>query len=487
MSGFPFGWAGIAAFGVFLAALVVLGYRAKRARRDESLGDFYLAGRGLGPAVLLATLYATQYSGNSLIGYPGETYRLGFAWIMSVGFMMAIIVMYLAIAPRLFPLASRFAYITPGDWLDHRFGLPALTWTANILWIVVIANYLLAQLMAMGHVTEGITGGAVPYWLGVIVFTLAIIVYESLGGMRAVAWTDAIQGTLLVVGLMGAVLVILPTPGHLRALTEWVVAHEPAKAAVPHWETTVNWASTIVLIGLSGSVYPQAIQRIYAARDVATLRRSITVMAFLPLVTMLPVVLIGLYALQHLSGLSGVTADQVMPLILREWAQATPALARLSLLVLVAGVAAIMSTADSVLLSLSSIIAKDVLGRTVLRGAPEAALTRAGKRVAWALVTLLVAVAVVPRVTLWGLIEFKMEVLAQIWPAFVLGLRWRWLRAEAALAGMLTGVAMSMGLTAAGYPRLMGLHAGVLGVAVNLTIVVLLSYTGRRTRPAGEA
>ncbi|MDH4063092.1 MAG: sodium:solute symporter family protein [Acidobacteriota bacterium] len=475
MTGFPFGLPGLAAFGVFLSALLILGYRARGARRDESLSDFYLAGRTLGPVVLLATLYATQYSGNSLIGYPGETYRIGFAWIMSVGFMMAIVVMYLALAPRLFPLAARHGYITPGDWIDHRYRTPALTWTANVLWVVAISNYLLAQLMAMGHVTEGITGGAVPYWVGVVVFTLVIIVYESLGGMRAVVWTDALQGLLLIVGLIGVLAVILPTPAHLRELTEWVVVNQPSKAAVPAWDVIVNWASTIVLIGLSGSVYPQAIQRIFAARDLRALKRSICQMAFLPLVTMVPVVLIGIYALQHLSGLSGITADQVMPLILREWTGGSAMLFGLSLAVLIAVLAAIMSSADSVLLSLSSILAKDVLGSTVLKGAPESRLTQVGKRLSWGIVTVLVVIAVVPRITLWGLIEFKMEVLAQIWPAFVLGLHWRRLTGGAVLVAMLIGVAVSIGLTATGHPRVWGVHAGVVGLAANLAACALLS------------
>lgn len=475
MSAFPFGIPGILVFAVFLTTLLVFGYRARRARQDESLSDFYLAGRTLGPVVLLATLYATQYSGNSLIGYPGETYRIGFAWIMSVGFMMAIVVMYLALAPRLFPLATRFNYVTPGDWLDHRFGTPALTWTANVLWVVAISNYLLAQLMAMGHVTEGITGGAVPYWAGVVLFTLVIIIYESLGGMRAVVWTDALQGSLLIVGLLGVLAVILPTPARLRDLTEWVLAHQPSKATVPTWEVCVNWASTIVLIGMSGSVYPQAIQRIFAARNLQTLKRSIYRMAFLPLVTMVPVVLIGIYALQHLSGLDGITADQVMPLMLREWARGSTVLFGLSLVVLIAVIAAIMSSADSVLLSLSSILAKDVLGKTVLKGATESQLTRIGKRLSWVIVAVLVAIAVVPRITLWGLIEFKMEVLAQIWPAFVLGLHWRRLTGPAALAAMVVGVVVSIALNISGHARVLGVHAGVIGLAVNLAACAVLS------------
>ena len=67
-----FGTAVAAALAAYIAALAVLGLRARAARRGESLADFYLAGRGLGGVLLLFTLYATQYSGNTLVGYPGR-------------------------------------------------------------------------------------------------------------------------------------------------------------------------------------------------------------------------------------------------------------------------------------------------------------------------------------------------------------------------------------------------------------------------------
>ena len=98
MSGSVGGGAAIAV-GLYLAAILAVGYAARNRRTGESLSEFYLAGRQLSGPVLLLTLYATQYSGNTLIGYPGEAYRLGFSWVMSVGFMMAIIVAYLFFAP----------------------------------------------------------------------------------------------------------------------------------------------------------------------------------------------------------------------------------------------------------------------------------------------------------------------------------------------------------------------------------------------------
>ena len=480
------GGGAVLAVGLYLAAILAVGYAARRQRREESLAEFYLAGRQLTGPVLLLTLYATQYSGNALIGYPGEAFRLGFSWVMSVGFMMAIIVVYLLFAPRLHHLARRHQFITPGDWLAHRFRSPALTLLANLLFVAAIASYLLAQLIAMGHITAGLSGGAVPYWVGVLLLGLVVVVYETVGGMRAVAWTDTVQGLMLVVGLTGLLIAVSPTPTHLAGLTEWIATESPEKVAVPGWDVCRNWFSTLVLIGFSAAVYPHAIQRIYAARDGAALKRSFSVMVFLPLVTTGPVFLVGIFAIEQLAGAGPIEADQVLPLLLTQWSESSPVLYALSLLVIVAAVSAIMSTADSVLLSLSSILAKDVLGTTILQGSDEAHLTQAGKFVSWILVAALVGIALNPRITLWGLTEVKMEILGQVAPLFVLGVSWDRLTTRAALTGMVTGTAAYVGLVATGHSELWDIHAGVVALLVNLLVCVTLSTGGHRPRPGAR-
>ena len=473
------------AVGLYLVVLIAVGYATRRHGAQTGLGEFYLAGRNLGGFVLLLTLYATQYSGNTLLGYPGEAFRIGYAWVMSVGFMMAIIVVYLLFAPRLQRIARRHGFVTPGDWITHRFHSPSLTLLANLLLVLAISNYLLAQLMAMGHVTEGLSGGAVPYWVGVVLLTLVVIVYETVGGMRAVAWTDCVQGLMLLVGLVGLLLAVVPTPAHLADLTAAVAAAAPEKVAVPSWEMSRNWFSTILLIGFSGAVYPHAIQRIYAARDAATLKRAFSVMVFLPLVTTGVMFLVGILAISELP--AGGEADQVMPALLTAWSARSLLLYLLCVVVITAVVAAVMSTADSVLLSLSSILAKDVVGVTLLKGASEERLTRAGKRLSWLVVAVLVVIALAPRVTLWGLTEIKMEILAQVAPLFVLGVTWRRLTTRAAFGGMLAGCATYAGLLLANLPEVWNLHAGVVALAVNVTACVTVTRATRRPGPGARA
>ncbi|RMH02673.1 MAG: sodium:solute symporter family protein [Nitrospirae bacterium] len=477
MERLPFGPGALSFFGLYLVGMMVVGAVARHKRKSESLDDFYLAGKRLGGFVLFLTLYATQYSGNTLLGYPGEAYRLGFAWVMSVGFMMAIVVVYLAFAPRLHRLAKEHGFVTPGDWLDHRFCSPLLTLLANLLIVVAVANFLLAQLMAMGHVVTGLSGHAVPYWLGVVFLGSVVIIYETLGGMRAVAWTDCVQGLMLLLGLTGLLLAALPDLRSLGGLTHWIVENQPEKAAVPSWTVVRTWISTVLLVGFSGAVYPQAIQRIYAARDERALKCSLNLMVFMPFMSTLVVFVIGIIGIRHFAGLDGVTADRIMPLLLQEWAGRSTLLYALVVVVVTGIVAAIMSTVDSVLLSLSSILAKDILGKTVLSGRPERAITQAGKYLSWGIMVLLVTLALVPRLTLWGLTELKVELLSQVAPAIILGLTWPRLTARAALVGLVVGTLVSVGLTLLGYGKVWGFHAGLLGLASNVAICLGVSLT----------
>lgn len=463
MSSLSLGFGAIVAMGCYLALMVALGVMARSKRTSESLSEFYLAGRSLGPLVLLLTLYATQYSGNTVVGYPAEASRLGYAWIMSVSFMMAIIVVYLLYAPRLQRLARSKGFITPGDWVDYRFGSRPLSFLTNTLLVVSIGNYLLAQLMAMGHVVAGISSNLVPYWVGVLILVGVIIIYETLGGLRAVVWTDVAQGAMLLIGLFGLIYAVAPGPAHWHSLTDWLRENAPEKTAVPNSAVSLRWLSSVVLIGFSGAVYPQAVQRIYAARNVSALKRSLQWMIFMPLVTMPIVVLVGLVGLRRFSNLEGVAADQIMPMLLREWAQASSWTYAMAVLVVTGILAAIMSTADSVLLSLSSILSKDFLGKTVLADAPEERLTRIGKRISWVVMGVLTLVAFQPRITLWGLTELKMEILVQVSPVFVLAAIWERLEARAALTGMIAGTIVSGGLAIAGVGNVWGIQGGVVG------------------------
>ena len=467
---------GIGALVVYLLLLLLLSEIARRARRDATPSDHFLAARELGTFVLFLTLYATAYSGNSLLGYPGRAYASGFSFIMATGFMMAIIVVFHALVPRLRPLAVAHGFVTPGDYLRVRFagerGGDALRFAVGALMTIALANFLLAQLKAMGYVTAVVTGDAIPYHWGVVGLAALILFYETRGGMRAVAWTDAAQGILMLAGLAALLAWLLGDAGGLASITRDVARVRPEAVAVPDGATRVNWFSTIALLGLGSVLYPQAIQRVYAARTGEALRRSFALMTFMPLATTLVVTLIGVAAIPRVAVGTGVASDEVMPLLLSHWAQSGPAATVGAVLVFIGALAAIMSTADSCLLSLGSLAAGDLLGRSTR----HVATAKLGKWLAALILLAMVPIALRRELTLWRLIELKMELLVQCVPAFLLALRWPRLRADATFAGLTLGTLFAVGMTLAGVPRLSGVHIGIVGLVLNTTIAVLGSW-----------
>ena len=152
----PFGPGAWAFIGIYLLSMLLIGWFGYRARRENTLKDFYLAGNSFGMLVLVMTLFATQYSGNTFYGFSGSTYRMGYAWIMSMHFMTAIVVCYLLLAPKLYRLSQQQGYITPPDYIDDRFGSKLMTTIGAVVMILALSNYLLAQLMAMGRALEGL-------------------------------------------------------------------------------------------------------------------------------------------------------------------------------------------------------------------------------------------------------------------------------------------------------------------------------------------
>ena len=481
----PLGPGAWAFLSLYLASLLGIGWIARRARRADTLQDFYLAGNGFGFTVLFLTLFATQYSGNTFFAFTGATYRIGYAWIMSLHFMTTVVIAYLIFAPRLHRIARERGYLTPGDYIQDRFDNKVLTLLVTVVMIVVLCNFLLAQLMAMGRAMQGLSNdqGAVAYTGGVVVLAMIMVIYGTLGGLRAVAWTDAIQGGILALGFVLLIGMLLDRFGPLEAATRVIMqadlSNGTRKSLPPDAAQCREWLSYTLAVGFGISLYPQAIQRIYAARSPRVLRQSLAVMALMPLPTMIISVIAGIMALAYIPGLEGASADQIFGRVLRE-IQLHSALGHaLVVITLAAVLAAMMSTADSALLSISSMLTKDIWAAHVMQNASQETLTRLGKAISWIIIVALIFLALLLREksSLVQLIDRKVDLLVQLVPAFMLGLRWRRLRSQPVLIGLSAGVVIALVLAFVELPfvikgKIFGFHPGLVALIPNLAIAV---------------
>lgn len=476
------GHGALVVMGAYVAALLLLGWLGKVSRREESLRDFYLGGSSFGFVVLFLTLFATQYSGNTLLGFAGRAYQQGGTYIVSITFMILVITVMMLYAPRLFRLARRFGYITPVDYVFHRFGSHPLRILAVILLCWGLANYILEQLVAMGHAVEAISSGRLGFMTGVVLLAFVMLLYESLGGMRSVAWTDVVQGGLLLFGCACILYILLTSQGGIPAATEIIRDTEPEKLQVPGGYGLRVWISNILLLGLGVAIYPHAIQRIFAAGSLTTLRRSLATMSFMPLATTFLAFLIGFLALARFPGLGQLDSDKVTVFVLSDIIGDSVFNYWLVVLVFSAVVAAIMSTADSALLSMGSMVTKDIYKVYIRPGASPRHLLVVGKLFGWGMMALLIFMAWVSLETessIWLLILLKLELMVQLSPVFLLGVHWRRLGAAPAFVGMLLGTLVTLGIWAGVMLGLwesrspLGFSAGLWGLAFNYGVCIV--------------
>jgi SSS family transporter len=463
---------GIWFLALYLLSLILIGFAGKFASKEESLQDFYLGGRGFGITVLFLTMYATQYSGNSLIGFAGSAYRNGWFFLVGVVFMIAIVGGYLLYAPKLYPLSKKHAFITVGDFIEFRYSSRLLTSIIVAVSILALSNYMLTNLKAIGYILEHVSGGFFSFGWGIVFMAVIMVIYETLGGMRSVAWTDAIQGVLLFGGVLiifGVIMIHYGTPAENAAL---FLQNAPRFFETPMLEDQITWISILVLIVFGISVYPQAIQRIYAAKDAPTLKRSLTLMTLMPLLTTLPLIVIAIIGAAHFPDLDKTQSEQIILLMLSKLTHIEGMDIVITLFV-AAAVAAIMSTVDSAMLAVASLFTKDVYAK-VRPDADQKHLTFVGKIFSWLVMALMVALAIELPSTIWWLIQFKLEVLAQIAPAIILGVHAKGISHRSVLWGLFAGLGSTLLLLLTSLPsKPFGFHAGVLGLGLNFFVVYL--------------
>ncbi len=335
-------------FWFILAYLMVLigvgAYRSKFVRTQE---DFVVAGRKLSAKVLVGTLLATWIGSGSIIAGAGLAYDKGFpALWFNAGVWVAIIILYL-IAGR----ARRLKQFTVPDLLEIRYNKYArmLGTLVTVIAYTAIVSY---QFRAGGMVLNLVTG--IPVDAGIILTAVFVIGYTVLAGMISVAYTDVVNGIIMVAGL------VIAFPFMLSHAGGW----EQIAAILPQENFSVMGGMSIfealafalptmlLLLGESGMY-----QRFFSANDPATARRS--VIGWI-VGTIFVETLIVVLAIIGSGAFTDIESEMV---ILHAARYGLPFL--IGCLLLAAIVAVIVSTADSFLLVPATNIMRDVYQRFI--------------------------------------------------------------------------------------------------------------------------
>ncbi|MBN2507686.1 MAG: sodium/solute symporter [Verrucomicrobia bacterium] len=203
-----FGWLDYLIFGAYLAATVGLGVAFTRKQRN--IQDYFLAGRSMGRVVVAISVLAALFSGITYLGAPGEVYAHGMAFVLfALSFFIATPVTTVVVVPVFFRRRIYTAYA----YLEERFSLPVRL-LSSALFIVRVLVWLSLATYAPALALEQVTG--LPLWFTILCTGLLTTAYTTLGGMKAVIWTDVMQFVVLFGGqLLILAIAVQQVPGGL--------------------------------------------------------------------------------------------------------------------------------------------------------------------------------------------------------------------------------------------------------------------------------
>ncbi len=373
---------------LYIAFSLFLGVRAHRTSTHSS-EDYFIAGRSLSWVHLGLTLFATWMSTFAFLGSPGFYYNIGVKWYLPHGVLVVASPMLLwFIGRRLWTLGKENGYITPGDLLADFYKSSAVRFLVAIISLLALIPYCLIQLVGIGKALTTATGGAAPYWVGIVFAILGIAIYTYLGGMRAIVWTDILQACMFgAVMLIGVTIVLKQAGGPISGWAESITVKPEAFTFDP---SKIGSPITLMIIWTFGYILlPHMWQRAYMAKSREALSKSIVLGTVLALVLIaIPSLLMGTLGIGFMSDIAD--SDRLVPTIFREFfAYGLP-------LLMVAVFAAGMSTIDSQLLSASSVVVRDIV-RPLRGGRIDSGLERKiGRWVVIVFVSLLTVLAFLP-------------------------------------------------------------------------------------------
>lgn len=413
--------------GIYLIIMTLIGiYFAKRAHSSES--DYWTAGRSINTFVGAFALFAALASSSSLMGAVGSGVALGIPFLFAYGFGAV------AILPFTMFLISgqirRAGVSTLPEFFKQRYGKSVHVLSAVIV-VIGMTFYMVPQLTASGLIGSYVLG--IPYTTAVILLGVGFTLYAALGGMWAITYTDLIQGAVMLIGMLILSLLILVKHDGFSSLIQ------DALAASPNFgDVTQPWMSYFGLFLAFlwfGIVSPSAVMRNFASRDARTARRSAMWACLLYLLVFVFgfIVASGGASL----GIADTLNNQDMIFISAIEHYMPPVLAGFMLAGLLA---AIMSSADAMLLAIAAGIARDVYKGYINKNASEKDVTRLGFIVMILASIVGIIIAIDPPQLIAVMVGWVGGgLLSAFGFPIVLGIWWKRANKAGALAGMIGG------------------------------------------------
>lgn len=340
--------------------MLFIGFKAFKA--TKSLEDFYIGGRKIGVWVIAFAYVSTWNSAVTYVGFPGNAYKMGMPMIAS-GILSAIFagfIGWLLMARRLRIQSTKLHSLTIPDYLEARYKSYGVRILSTIAILIFSGIYLVAQYAAVAYILQIYFG--LSYGVSVLIMAVTIGIYTSVGGYLAVVWTDLIQGIIMTIVAVSVPIFCLVALGGWNEINVTLATNvSPAFNEIPGLMGPLMFSyMAFYTLGSIGS--PQLTVKFFSIRDKKVWKYGLLLITLVLAVQTPGMAFSGVAtrAAVEKGLMSGAViaqnADFTMPALMTTFAPKI-----LSILYLVGVFGASMSTADSLLLTSSTALVRDLM------------------------------------------------------------------------------------------------------------------------------
>jgi len=283
---------------IYLAVVLSIGLFARATARGGDAEDYFLAGRSLGPAVFLLSLFGANMTAFSILGASGHAFANGIVTygLMASSSALIIPLSLFAIGTRLWALGKRHGFMTPVQMFRDRWECGHIGTVIFAVQAILLVPYIVIAVMGGGTTLAAVSGGLVPYWVGGAIVSLVIMGYVFFGGMRGTAWVNTFQTILFLSFGAIAVAVIAVGMGGFHQAIESMLASPSTRPLLTRERMSPLYFFSYTFIPLSSIAFPHIGIFCLTARRLEYFRRTIVLYPICMLAIWLPSVFLGVVA-----------------------------------------------------------------------------------------------------------------------------------------------------------------------------------------------
>lgn len=445
---------------VYLLATLYLGYRGWKSTKDSE--GYLVAGRETHPYIMAMSYGATFISTSAIVGFGGNAalFGMGLLWLTFLNIFVGIFIAFILYGKRTRKIGHNLNAMTFPELLGKRFDSRFIQYFSGI--VIFLGMPLYASVVLIGAARFMETTLAIDFDVALLVYSVIIAAYVIWGGLRGVMYTDAMQGTIMFVGMVFLLFItyshlggIIPAHQALTDMANLVPAKLAAQGhagwtAMPVLGSTWWWTlvSTIVLgVGIGVLAMPQLVVRFMTVKSNRELNRGVLIGGIFILMMTGVAFTVGalsnVYFMQNLGNISinvaAGNADSIIPIYIKD---ATPEwFVYLFMLTLLA---AAMSTSSSQFHTQGSAIGRDIYETlTHKKGGKSILVTRVGIVVAM-IIAVTLGYILPENIIARGTAIFFGLCAAAFLPMYTSALYWRRATKAGAIAGLITGTAVTV-------------------------------------------